>query len=281
MRARCAELGRGPGEISRRLIARMYALAIVIAGGLWLAFQAARDVSLRVANRDNLGLALVAVHVAVLVLRSRGLSRHTGRPDARLGPARAHQAQALPCTPGWHLGVVVALSVVVSAIVLAAFWQTLALLSFRPALPALLALVIAVASVKLLLHRWPHAQRVLGLTLAALFLASGISGALAREGRGAQHAWTEGPVARLAAQWGLFWFDWDRDAHLSGFGGSDCAVLDASVHPGAIDLPGNRVDEDCDGHDAPLRAAERASPRSTEPLRAPAPGARRSGPTCT
>ena len=124
---------------------------------------------------------------------------------------------------------------------------------------------MAVASVKLVLRRWPHERRVLGVTLIALFVASGVSGALARETRAGQHAWTEGPVAPLAAQWGLFWFDWDRDAHLSGFGGSDCAVLDASIHPGAIDLPGNRVDEDCDGHDAPLRTASAPPHEATTP----------------
>src|SRR6187399_2326820 len=260
MRVRWAELGPGPSEISRRLIARMYALALVVAGGLWLAFQAARDVSLRIANRDNLGLALVGVHVVVLVF---GVAAY--RVTQQLLTSVLERLEHLQSkrfhAPGWHVGVLVTLSVVVSAIVVAAFRQTLAALSWLPALPAVFALVVAVASVKLLPRLWPHGCRVLGGTLVALFLASGVSGALAREAHDAQYAWTDGPVARLAAEWGLFWFDWDRDAHLSGFGGSDCAVLDASVHPGAIDLPGNRVDEDCDGHDAPVRTASAPAPK--------------------
>jgi arylsulfatase A-like enzyme len=43
--------------------------------------------------------------------------------------------------------------------------------------------------------------------------------------------------------------DLDRDGASSIFGGGDCAALDADVHPGAREVPGNAVDEDCDGAD--------------------------------
>lgn len=45
--------------------------------------------------------------------------------------------------------------------------------------------------------------------------------------------------------------DRDRDGYSAFFGGPDCDDHAASVHPGATDIPGNGVDENCLGGDAP------------------------------
>lgn len=54
--------------------------------------------------------------------------------------------------------------------------------------------------------------------------------------------------------------DLDRDGSAAVLGGGDCDDRDAARHPGARDLAGNQIDEDCDGHDAvprePSPAAE-------------------------
>lgn len=42
--------------------------------------------------------------------------------------------------------------------------------------------------------------------------------------------------------------DQDRDGHSPALGGADCDDQNPGVHPGAREVPGNTVDEDCDGY---------------------------------
>jgi len=46
--------------------------------------------------------------------------------------------------------------------------------------------------------------------------------------------------------------DFDRDGFGSLLGENDCAPFDASIHPGATDIPDDGIDQNCDGHDATL-----------------------------
>ncbi len=49
--------------------------------------------------------------------------------------------------------------------------------------------------------------------------------------------------------------DLDRDGSSPLLGGGDCDDYDATRHPGAIDIPGDGIDQDCDGHDAVVAKA--------------------------
>lgn len=46
--------------------------------------------------------------------------------------------------------------------------------------------------------------------------------------------------------------DRDHDGYAAAFGGGDCDDRDPKRHPDGLDVPGNGIDEDCDGIDTPV-----------------------------
>ncbi len=54
-----------------------------------------------------------------------------------------------------------------------------------------------------------------------------------------------GPLRKLS--------DKDKDSHPGAWGGFDCDDQDKNVYPGAEEVPGNSVDEDCSGADAKIK----------------------------
>jgi choline-sulfatase len=126
----------------------------------------------------------------------------------------------------------------------------------------LLAVVSAAALSFDLGERWTGLGRRFGVPIAGavfvvgamwLMLSAPLSSAMQRGGGLASTL-----VGRLER-----WTDRDGDGAGSHFGGRDCDDGDAQRSPGALDVPGDGIDQDCDGHDAAILKEE--APRSASP----------------
>lgn len=65
--------------------------------------------------------------------------------------------------------------------------------------------------------------------------------------------------------------DHDHDGYSASFGGGDCNDADRKVNPGAVDVPGDGIDQDCDGVDVPAPTPDQPKVAAAEEPKAKKP----------
>jgi hypothetical protein len=91
--------------------------------------------------------------------------------------------------------------------------------------------------------------RALGAIGGALALAAGATVVIAGGRESARAGIIRSPAMRAVATAVRAVTDVDRDGASSILGGGDCRPFDGAVHPGARDLPGDGIDQNCRGGD--------------------------------
>ncbi|HSZ82665.1 MAG TPA: sulfatase-like hydrolase/transferase [Polyangia bacterium] len=105
------------------------------------------------------------------------------------------------------------------------------------------------------------------VVLAALF-----AGARVPEGAPAYQAVSDGALGlRFALALARKATDHDGDGFSARFGGGDCDDHDATIYPGADDIPGDGIDQNCEGGDAKIVADAPDAPSAEAPRGAVAP----------
>jgi arylsulfatase A-like enzyme len=167
--------------------------------------------------------------------------------------------------PRWRSARLLLLAAAVYALVLIAglalFWEND--LRFAPWADIIVGVCIAglgIAAARLLRRR-----RRGGLVIPALVLGLMVGALVLRASEnepGRKIASARAALVGPVLEAGRALLDFDGDGYARALGGGDCDDSDPDVHPGAVDLPGDGLDADCDGQDAtsalpsPARMAE-------------------------
>lgn len=211
-----------------------------------------KHVGLIIASAMGLSLVAVAAAAAATLILARPIE--LGLRAAAKNPSLG-RALSAPLAP-----VIAAVALLAIGGALAAWrtWETLRLLHLRPAWVLLLGAAMAVGAAgigrraaRALDRRPPAARRiavvVLPLLLAIILLATGNADGPRKAAT--RYSGLGGPLTRTFQELG----DFDRDGFSRILGGGDCDDGNADIHPGAVEIPDDGIDQNCIGGDATMR----------------------------